>query len=220
MVLSVATVLLWTSDLTDLACIGQTTKQLVITSEVPSAICEYEERVKKKKTTTKSIQAYDFDLSKEPPGEPILDLSLCARNQRDGQSDYAQNALGSSSRFHNVIKVVHLEETAEDMMIACVTCLCLYEEVLLVSVSGGYLWLTMKAEGSMSEMFGYKHKCQLIQSFPPPTCDLDDFQSLQPLFIDEVVSVYGGKRSYHSESVEFDAESNMRRKRKKKAHAL
>lgn len=196
MELSEATYLLWTSDLTVLTCIGHSTQRLAITHEVPIAICEYEERVENPQET-KRLQASGFDLNKKPRSELILAIPPRVRKQHNDDDDQTVRIQYDPS-FHNVIKVIHLKNTAKDMILTCIICLCQCEEVLLVSVTQSYLWLTTKAEGTISGLSECKNKCSIDTSFPQHVNYLDDFQSLQPLSVDEVVSMYGEKGKDYS----------------------
>lgn len=175
--LSRATSLLLMSDLTLLKCIDQ----LLFFREVPNAICEYEMTVKTARSRTT-----DFDLNKAPRRQRILGKT------RFDQSDYTQNAVSYSPFFYNNVKVIHLKQKEEAEMVNCVKCLCQYEEVLLISVTHAYLWLTMK-KGGISGMLVCNLECSIDISYPAASYHFHDFQSLQPITVEEVVSVFYGE---------------------------
>lgn len=114
--------------------------------------------------------------------------------QHIDQSYDTQIVVSSPSIFYNIVKVIHLDKMKGDKMFTCVTFLCLYEELLLISVFPGYLWLAMKEEGSMSGMHECSGKCFLDKRFLATTYHFYDFQSLQPLSADEVASVFYGEK--------------------------
>nr|CCA16574.1 AlNc14C23G2336 [Albugo laibachii Nc14] len=105
---------------------------------------------------------------------------------------YANRNVSSPTLTNNVI-LIHLESNDEINLFKCVTCLCLYEEVLVISVDQTYLWLTKKDKDSVSGLAKCSEECSLDKKYTFTEDRFDNFYSLKPLSTDDVISVFCGE---------------------------
>ena len=116
--LSRVTALMLSSHSGVLECMDEASGCLTF-KELPSSICSYaKQSAKPLEAPLNRRPAFDFDLNKAPEGN-----------------------VSSPTLTNNVI-LIHLESNDEINLCKCVTCLCLCEKLLVISIEQTYLWLT------------------------------------------------------------------------------
>lgn len=193
--LSRTTALLRTGDVGVLKCVRPHSSCQYI-RDVPLSICTYAEELKTPQATPSSVKhTFLFDLNMPLPSNLYMD-STSTSKQQDARSVTSDlTVMTSFQSFASITTVIHFDKEENNMklkLFRCLECLVVFEEVLLISVEHAYIWLTKKENG-LKQLDDCTEECSNpVKPDSRPSYPFKDFQLLQPLSMDDLLSIFCG----------------------------
>lgn len=194
-ILSRTTALLRTGQVSVLKCVHLHSKCHSLRN-VPESICTYAKKINTRQASQqRRTKTLGFDRNMEPP--PRIDVeSTSTSTQEHGTPLTSELAVMTSSQsFGTIATVIHFDKEANKMelnLFQCVEHIVVNEEVLLISLNQAYIGLTKKENG-LNQLAKCENECSiLVQTDPRLEIHFNDFQLLQALSVNDLVSIFCG----------------------------